>query len=219
MKYESMIFYRSFYEAIRELPVENQLNVFTAICKYGLEGEETKLNGIEKVVFLLIKPQIDANNSRKENGKKGGRPRGIKKPMVSEGKNQTKTELKPMVFENENQTETEPKPNVNVNANANANANKKTYGFVPPTVDDVKQYCRERKNIVDAEQFVNFYSSKGWMVGKNKMRDWKAAVRTWEKNSGGNKTKQQIQNDFIESNLADDLDEIERLSAERMMRA
>ena len=53
--------------------------------------------------------------------------------------------------------------------------------FTPPTVDDVKAYCRERSNHVDPEKFVDFYSSKGWMVGKNKMKDWKAAVRTWEK--------------------------------------
>ena len=53
--------------------------------------------------------------------------------------------------------------------------------FTPPTVDDVKAYCQERNNKVDAEVFVNFYDSKGWMVGKNKMKDWKAAVRTWER--------------------------------------
>lgn len=54
--------------------------------------------------------------------------------------------------------------------------------FIPPTLENVLEYCKERKNNVDAERFVNFYSSKGWMIGKNKMKDWKAAVRTWEKN-------------------------------------
>ena len=57
----------------------------------------------------------------------------------------------------------------------------KTTKFVPPTVDDVEAYCFERQNNVDAEQFVDFYSAKGWMLGKNKMKDWKAAVRTWER--------------------------------------
>lgn len=61
---------------------------------------------------------------------------------------------------------------------------KNTRGvFVPPTVEMVKEYCLERNNNVDAEEFVDFYSSKGWMVGKNKMKDWKASVRTWERNS------------------------------------
>ena len=52
--------------------------------------------------------------------------------------------------------------------------------FVPPTVDDVKAYCLERGNRIDPERFVDFYASKGWMVGKSRMKDWKAAVRNWE---------------------------------------
>lgn len=55
--------------------------------------------------------------------------------------------------------------------------------FVPPTVDEVRAYCRERGNKVDAESFVDFYESKGWMVGKNRMKDWKACIRTWERNN------------------------------------
>lgn len=53
--------------------------------------------------------------------------------------------------------------------------------FKPPTVEEVKAYCQERKNNVDPERFVDFYASKGWMVGRDKMKDWKASVRTWEK--------------------------------------
>lgn len=53
--------------------------------------------------------------------------------------------------------------------------------FIPPTVDEVQDYCEQRKNGIDAQGFVNFYISKGWMIGKNKMKDWKAAVRTWER--------------------------------------
>lgn len=67
--------------------------------------------------------------------------------------------------------------------------------FIPPTVEEVSAYCTERGNSVDAEAFVDFYASKGWMIGKNKMKDWKAAVRTWEqgdkrkgvKANGGNR--------------------------------
>ena len=53
--------------------------------------------------------------------------------------------------------------------------------FKPPTIQEVKAYCIERGNTVDPERFVDFYESKGWMVGKNKMKDWKAAVRNWER--------------------------------------
>lgn len=58
--------------------------------------------------------------------------------------------------------------------------------FVRPKVDDVKAYCRERGNNVDAEAFVAFYESNGWKVGRNGMKDWKAAVRTWEKRNAEN---------------------------------
>lgn len=54
--------------------------------------------------------------------------------------------------------------------------------FEPPTLKQVEEYCQERDNSVDAERFIDFYESKGWMVGKNKMKDWKAAVRNWERN-------------------------------------
>ena len=55
--------------------------------------------------------------------------------------------------------------------------------FIPPTLEDVQAYCKERNNNVDAERFINYYTSNGWKVGKNKMKDWKSAVRTWEKNN------------------------------------
>ena len=54
--------------------------------------------------------------------------------------------------------------------------------FTKPTLEEVRAYCQERKNCVNAEKFVDYYDSNGWKVGKNAMKDWKAAVRTWEKN-------------------------------------
>ena len=61
--------------------------------------------------------------------------------------------------------------------------------FTPPTLDEVSAYCRERQNSVDPEKFIDFYQSKGWMVGRNRMKDWKAAVRTWEKRSKENSSQ------------------------------
>ena len=65
--------------------------------------------------------------------------------------------------------------------NKKENIQRKT--FSKPTVEEVKAYCSERKNNVDAEKFCDFYESKGWRVGKEPMKDWKACVRTWEKSS------------------------------------
>jgi hypothetical protein len=52
--------------------------------------------------------------------------------------------------------------------------------FVPPTIEQVRAYCQQRGNVVDAQRFVDYYTANGWKVGKNSMQDWKAAVRTWE---------------------------------------
>ena len=57
----------------------------------------------------------------------------------------------------------------------------RTGGFKKPSIEEIREYCLNRNNKVDAEQFYDFYESNGWMVGKNRMKDWKAAVRTWEK--------------------------------------
>lgn len=63
--------------------------------------------------------------------------------------------------------------------------------FVKPTLVEVQEYCKERNNNIDAQYFIDYYESNGWKVGKNAMKDWKAAVRTWEKNDfGKGKTKQ-----------------------------
>ncbi len=67
-----------------------------------------------------------------------------------------------------------------------------THLFVVPTIDEIREYCQERNNTVSAEKFHSYYSSNGWLVGKNKMKDWKASVRTWEfsrKEFGNDKTE------------------------------
>ena len=56
-------------------------------------------------------------------------------------------------------------------------------GFVPPTVDEVTAYCRERRSPVDPVAFWNFYASKGWMIGRNRMKNWRCAVVTWERDA------------------------------------
>jgi hypothetical protein len=85
--------------------------------------------------------------------------------------------------------------NDNENENDNDNDNEDSYHesstnrttnrprFVPPTLEEVTAYVAERKSKVIPQAFIDFYAAKGWMVGKNKMKDWKSAVRTWEKNN------------------------------------
>ena len=195
---ESFVFYGSFYEAANKLPEgtrEKYLYKLLGYMTYGVEPTFTKDEWMQEALFISHRPQIDINNKRRQSGKKGGAPykntNAKKQPMVD--------------FENNKK---QPNDNVNDNVNVNVNANenerggqapaeaipagtqtttpqpsppKKQTRFVKPTVAEVAAYCKQRGNTVDAEAFVNFYESKGWYVGKNKMQNWHAAVYTWEK--------------------------------------
>ena len=66
--------------------------------------------------------------------------------------------------------------------------------FKNPTIDEVKEYCLERGNNINPETFIDFYESNGWKVGKNSMKDWKASLRTWEKNSTNSKKISKVDN-------------------------
>lgn len=69
----------------------------------------------------------------------------------------------------------------------NNNIKEKSIKFKKPTIEEIKQYCSERNNKIDAERFYDYYESNGWKVGRNPMKDWKATIRTWERNSRNNK--------------------------------
>lgn len=178
---DSVVFYRSFYDAIKNIPKDNQLEVYNAIMDYSMYGVDPDITGIALALFLAFKPQIDANNERYVNGTKGGRPKKEKPMVFKDGENK-----KPMVSEN---LETEkPNEKENVKEKENIKENIKRKIFQAPTAEDVRKYCVERGNKVDPQSFVDFYESKGWMIGKNHMKDWKAAVRTWERSE--TKTRQ-----------------------------
>ena len=96
----------------------------------------------------------------KENGSKGGRP---KKPTITQ---ETQVVIsKPKKADSDNDSDSDNNKNI----------------FKQPTIEQVKAYCLERNKGVDPDRWFDFYVSKGWLVGKTKMKDWKASVRTWEK--------------------------------------
>lgn len=71
----------------------------------------------------------------------------------------------------------------NTNPNPKESYNARAKNFIPPSVAEVAEYCKERQNGIDAQRFVDYYESRGWMLGKTRMKDWRAAVRTWERGS------------------------------------
>ena len=113
---DSMVFYKSFLASIRLLPKKHQLQFYNALFDYGFDGVVPEgLPGGAAALFNALKPQIDANNRKFENGKKGGRPK----------QNQTETKPKP----NNNQSITNPKPNENVNVNEYVNGDGDASGL------------------------------------------------------------------------------------------
>ena len=124
---DSIVIYRSLREATKQLDLETRAKVYDAVMDYAFDGTEPDETGVVQAMFLMIKPIIDLNNQRYENGRKGGRP-----------KNQTETKTKPK----NNQNETKPKPNVNVNDNVNVNINNTPY--ISPFNEFWENYPKQR---------------------------------------------------------------------------
>jgi hypothetical protein len=103
-----------------------------------------------------------------------------------EGQKDTYSPLSPHLFPTISPTTKDPNPNPNKKA------------FVPPSVEEVTEYCLSRENKVSPHKWHDFYSAKGWMVGKNKMKDWQAAVRTWEEPKGKTKKIMNMDGEWCE---------------------
>lgn len=186
---ESIIFYKSFFEAIENIPENKQLLLYRALFKYYFYNEEPQLEDTLKAMFKLMKPNIDNASSRYkasvENGKKGGAPKGNQN-----ARKQPKT------------TQKQPKNNLNKDKDYNKDLNKEcecsddnlfyeetTHTAPPtPTLDELRSYCLENgMEDFNYEKFYNHYESNGWL-NKNgtEIQNWKAKVRYWYKDDEQN---------------------------------
>lgn len=169
---DGFIFYASFHEAISQLDDANQLELYKAVVTYGLTGEEPTLEGIAKAMFTLIKPQLDANQKRYENGKKGGRPKTETKPK----ENLTKTKVEPKEKEKEKEKVKEnDKDNAfsfNLSKAMQYNSLSKSYQ------DKLYGYAVVKDGAYQLQSFIDHNLSKG-----GKFKDWSRGYNTWVKNS------------------------------------
>lgn len=162
-------------ELIRQLSPETAVNVLLACWDFLETGEKPAgLSPIESVAFASFMPDIDEAweryLTRISSGAKGGRP---KKPYGS---------ICPHTAPYGTEEETEPETDTEEDSNRERADKPPRSRFVPPSVDEVRAYCAERQNGVDADCFVDFYTANGWKQSRGKsIVDWKAAVRTWEK--------------------------------------
>lgn len=174
-------FFQSFGEAAMMMPDDERLAFYDAIVRFAiLEEEPTDLPGSAKLVFAAIRP-IVANSVRDTlNGSQGGRPR--KTPLETPLKTPTKTPLKtPTKKPSENLMYSNVEEcNVNVEEDRKAAIASTRSRFIKPSIDEVKAYAKDMGYYgFNADRFLAYYESNGWKVGRNPMKDWKAAVRNW----------------------------------------
>lgn len=206
---DSFVFYREWLDGLSKLDTTLKAELLDAIIAYGLDGKKNQLSPMAEIVFGFIKPRLDKDAEKyeqicernRENGKKGGAPKGNQNARKNNPNN-------PMGYKTTETTQNNPiNPNnpkqhdmilydndmiLNDNTiskeiekekkDKDKSLSKKNK-FIKPSVDDVYAYILEKGYNVDAEHFVSYYESNGWKVGRNQMKDWRAAVRTWAKNN------------------------------------
>jgi hypothetical protein len=159
------VFYRSFYEALSELPEKNQLEIYRAIFELSLNENRIELTGLSKTIFTLIEPQVLANLQRFKNGNK-----------PKEKRNRSETEAK------KKQTESEIEANKNKNKNKNENnkenENKKK-NLEPPTLEDVKAWFIEQGSTAEqGAKAWQYYTDGNWHDAKGQpVKNWRQKMR------------------------------------------
>lgn len=188
-------------DATQELNAQEKGRLIDALVLYA-RGEDWQdlIRGNERYVFPSFRGQIDRHLGRleklRENGRNGGRPKT--KANQTEPKLTNENQDKPLVNlgfdEKPKQTkanQTKANNNNNNNDSNNDSDNDSNNGvtvrahpvrFTPPTIGELKAYCTEQGYKIDTDRFLAYYESNGWRVGRNPMKDWKAAVRTWVRN-------------------------------------
>lgn len=158
-----------------------------ATCEYYLyQTDPDNLEGPASQVFCIMRADIDRNNQKYAQTVERNR-----KNIMSRWHPEATSGI-PVVYS----SDTNIKPQTTNNDKCMANKSPRPR-FVPPTIDEIKAYCLERKNTVDAERFFDFYSANGWVQGRGKpIRDWKAAVRTWERTVGQAPPEQPVPKKF-----------------------
>lgn len=210
MNRDSFVLYADSLDILDLLSDEQAGQLFRAIRSYVKGDDLPELDQVTKIAFVPIKNHLDRDaekyeqicKKRREVGALGGRPR--KEPLGSKENQKVLAETKRFLEKPKKPVPDTVPVHVPVPVPENVpdtvpdmykgdkSPKKRASRFTPPSIEEVREYCLERGNGIDPERFCNFYESKGWMVGKNKMKDWKASVRNWEKINRDNKPKDTV---------------------------
>ena len=192
-KRDSFLFYRSFYEAARQLPKRERSEYILSLCDYVFEGVEPKVTGSAAASWILTKPVLDANLKRRKNGAKGGRPPAETKPPVT-------PENEPMVPEKGNQSRTDgysdEKPNIYLDKGQRDNGTEgqgdigqQTEGIgVPPRslLSEIESFCLSHGGTTaEAAAFYAQYERTGWKAAGKPIENWKGLCLNFLRAGGG----------------------------------
>ena len=200
-KMTGFIFQDEYLERLAKLSDQELGRLVRALAIYHATGEQQELAGRESIAYDFIKVDIDRIDEKYAAKCDTNRNNRQRSPTNDNERERTMTNVpkdKDKVKEED------------IKENDLTVIKEKRQRFSPPTADEVKAYCQERGNHVDAQRFVDFYTAKGWRVGNNPMKDWKAAVRTWEQrdnitplNTGQTYTQRQYTESDLEARITE----------------
>lgn len=185
--------YHSYLKSIEPLNDAERGRLFTALLEYSSTGVSPDLRGNERFIFPTMKEQIDRDMQKYEAKCNQNRENVLRRyANVNDGIRTGTKPTKEKEKEKAKEKEKESTPPISPSRGTR---------FTPPTLDEVRAYCFERGGKVSAEKWYDYYTANGWKVGKNPMKDWKAAVRNWErteKHGGRCDTGFETSNPFLE---------------------
>lgn len=183
-----------------------------AMISYKSSGAEPKFSGNERFLWPVLKQDIDfsvakqqeLSQTRADCGRLGGRP--LKANAFPENQNNQKVfDESKKSYKNKSQDKSQSKSKEK-DIDFSPSGEKTRTRFTPPTVEEVEAYIRERQSNIDAQHFVDYYAARGWVYKTGqKMKDWRAAVRTWEQRDGTETQAQTV------ASSAPDAGELERM--------
>lgn len=178
MAREYVCLYHSYLKSVEPLNDAERGRLFTACLTYSMTGAEPDLRGNERFVWPTIREQIDRDTKKYSDFCKKQQENIRKRwdTTVYDGTSGIPDDTKHTKEKEKEKENILSSPNVE-DSIVRKPARKR---FTPPTLAEVTAYCRERQNAVDPQRFIDYYTARGWKLNKTSMKDWKAAVRTWE---------------------------------------
>ena len=182
---DGFYFFTNYRNIAKDLPVELRAEFYEALMDYAIDGIEPE-NGIIKALITAIKPSLDKTEKRGGNHNPTGQNQykevKVGQSEVKSGQNEVKVGQSGQTF-NKQETRNIKQEILKEKDNLKVITKEK---FVKPTLEEIKSYFAEKGYVDESEVFYDFYNSKGWVVGKSPMKDWRAAVRNWGRRNTSN---------------------------------